>query len=211
MLYAIACQATETMSHYFDDRPSAPSAPRTVEVVLPDVAFRYETDRAVFGSDRLDAGTRFLLQEATGLPATGDVLDLGCGAGPIALTMALRAPGAHVWAIDVNERARQLCASNADALGLRNVTVAAPHAVPPDVRFDAIWSNPPIRIGKAALHELLAAWLGRLRPDGVAWLVVHRHLGADSLQRWLVAGGWPTTRRGSRGGYRVLRSTCSQH
>jgi 16S rRNA G1207 methylase RsmC len=132
------------------------------------------------------------------------LLDLGCGAGPIAITLARRAPGARVWAVDVNERARALCAANAERNGLTNVTVAAPGDVPVDVRLATIWSNPPIRIGKAALHELLAQWLRRLAPDGRAVLVVHKHLGSDSLQRWLVAQRWPTRRLTSAKGYRLL-------
>jgi 16S rRNA (guanine1207-N2)-methyltransferase len=68
-----------------------------------------------------------------------------------------------------------------------------------------IWSNPPIRIGKAALHELLSAWLGRLAPGGTAYLVVQRNLGSDSLQRWLTESGWAAERIAARGGYRVLR------
>jgi 16S rRNA G1207 methylase RsmC len=84
------------------------------------------------------------------------------------------------------------------------VVVVPPEAVPADVRFEAIWSNPPIRIGKQALHELLTAWLGRLTAAGRALLVVQRHLGADSLQRWLTDQGWPATRLASGRGYRVL-------
>lgn len=198
------------MSHYFDETPQVASQRRTVDVVLPDVAFRYDTDRGVFGHGRLDPGTRLLLQEAEHLPPAGELLDLGCGAGPIAIAMALRSPAARVWAVDVNERARDLCAANARALELTNVSVAAPAAVPDDVRFDAIWSNPPIRIGKQALHELLRHWLARLGADGVAWLVVHRHLGADSLHRWLDTSGWPTMRTQTRGGYRLLRCTSSR-
>ena len=110
-----------------------------------------------------------------------------------------------MWAVDVNERARHLTTSNATANGLANVTVADPEGVPGDVRFDLIWSNPPIRIGKAALHDLLATWLRRLTTDGRAVLVVQKHLGADSLQRWLIAQGWPTTRLASSRGYRVLQ------
>ena len=108
------------------------------------------------------------------------------------MALARRAPGVAVWAVDVNERARALCAANAAANGLTNVVVAAPDEVPADVRFDVIWSNPPIRIGKPALHELLTSWLDRLTPTGRAVLVVHKHLGSDSLHRWLVDQGWPT-------------------
>lgn len=192
--------------HYFDPQPGVGSARRTVELALPDVTFRLLTDRGVFSSERVDPGTKLLLLRAGTPPPTGDLLDLGCGAGPIALTLAHRSPSARVWAVDVNERARQLCADNARAHGLGNVVVRHPDEVPEDVRFTAIWSNPPIRIGKAALHELLACWLDRLTPDGVATLVVQRHLGADSLARWLGDRGWDVARRASAQGYRVLEA-----
>ncbi|MFM8267496.1 MAG: class I SAM-dependent methyltransferase [Ilumatobacteraceae bacterium] len=189
-------------SHYFDERPETPSAPARVEVVLADVRLSLTTDRGVFGHARLDPGTRLLLQEAPPPSPDGDLLDLGCGYGAIALTMAVRAPGATVWAVDVNERARRLCADNARDHGLTNVRVCAPDEVPADIRFATIWSNPPIRIGKAALHDLLLRWLERL--DGEAVLVVHRHLGSDSLQRWLEHEGHSTMRLVSRAGYRLL-------
>jgi 16S rRNA (guanine1207-N2)-methyltransferase len=192
------------MSHYFDERPAVGSAETVVSVELPDTSFTLRTDRGVFSHGRLDPGTELLLRKAPAPPRRGELLDLGCGAGPIALTLARRAPDATVWAVDVNERARALCAANAAANGIRNVVVVPPEAVPADVRFEAIWSNPPIRIGKQALHELLTAWLGRLTAAGRALLVVQRHLGADSLQRWLTDQGWPATRLASARGYRVL-------
>jgi 16S rRNA G1207 methylase RsmC len=110
-----------------------------------------------------------------------------------------------VWAIDVNERALELCAANAAALGLGNVRTARPELVPPDVELAAIWSNPPIRVGKDALHELLLAWLPRLRAGGVATLVVNRNLGADSLAAWLGTQGYGVARISSRKGYRILQ------
>lgn len=189
------------MGHYFDESPTAPS--RAVEVRLERDTLTLRTDRGVFSHGRVDTGTALLLREAPAL-AAGTLLDLGCGAGPIALAMARRVPDATVWAIDVNERARALTATNAAANTVGNVTVAAPEDVPIDLRFDAIWSNPPIRVGKAVLHELLATWLERLAPGGHALLVVQRHLGADSLQRWLTVSGWPTKRIASSRGYRLL-------
>lgn len=152
----------------------------------------------------MDAGTKLLLLEAPVPAPTGDLLDLGCGYGPIALTLARRAPGATVWAVDVNRRALALTEANAAANGVANVRAATPDDVPADVSFATIWSNPPIRIGKAALHELLLRWLPRLAPGGRAVLVVQKHLGADSLARWLVEQGFPTTRLQSRAGYRLL-------
>ena len=192
------------MAHYFEQSPAAASAPRLVQ--LDGGALTLRSDRGVFSHGRLDPGTALLLREAPDLPMTGTLLDLGCGFGPIALTMATRSPGATVWAIDVNDRARALTAANATTNDLANVRVAAPDEVPGDVSLDVIWSNPPIRIGKPALHELLTTWLTRLAEGGQAVLVVHRHLGADSLQRWLTDQGWPTTRLASRSGYRLLHT-----
>ena len=200
------------MSHYFDEQPAVASAETSVDVVLPDVAFVLRTDRGVFSHGRLDTGTSLLLRNAPDLPTAdsdpagaGHLLDLGCGAGPIAITMALRAPESTVWAVDVNERARELTAMNAKRANASNVRVAAPDEVPNEIEFTTIWSNPPIRIGKDALHEMLQLWLGRLHPDGEAVLVVQKHLGADSLQRWLTAEGFPTDRIASRAGFRLLQ------
>lgn len=191
--------------HYFAPEPAVPSRRRTVRLELPDLSLALATDRGVFSHDHVDPGTKLLLLEAPApadVPA--DVLDLGCGYGPIAVALARRAPAATVWAVDVNERARALCAENAAAAGAGNVRAVAPDDVPPDVRFAGIWSNPPVRVGKAALHDLLDRWLGRLAPGGRAWLVVRRDLGADSLARHLADTGHPTHRRVSRAGYRVL-------
>jgi 16S rRNA (guanine1207-N2)-methyltransferase len=191
-------------SQYFEHTPEVPSRPSEVTLALADLTLRLGTDRGVFSHGGVDAGTRLLLQEAAPPPPVGDLLDLGSGYGPIALTMASRAPRATVWAVDVNERAIALCAANAEANGLHNVRPVAVDDAPPDVRFAAIWSNPPIRIGKAALHDLLLQWLGRLTDDGVATLVVQKHLGADSLAVWLTGEGWAVERLASRQGYRLF-------
>ncbi len=195
---------TDPNGHYFDDDPSVPSDPAIIDVMLPDTAFVMETDRGVFSRGHLDSGTSLLLRFELPLASTGNVLDLGAGAGPIALAMARRSPEAVVWAVDVNSRARELCARNAERNGITNLRVAAPHDVPRDVRFDTIWSNPPIRIGKAALRELLQRWLTLLTPQGHAALVVQKHLGADSLQTWLKFEGFPVERVASKAGFRLL-------
>ncbi len=190
--------------HYFTARPAAAHRPRTVHVVLDDLHFECATDSAVFSPARLDPGTRLLLDTTPPPPAEGDLLDLGTGYGPLALAMAARAPAATVWAVDVNERALALCAGNADRAGLASIRCVPPGAPELPGQFGVIWSNPPVRIGKQALHELLASWLVRLAPGGAAYLVVGRNLGADSLHRWLAAAGWETARVTSRAGYRVL-------
>lgn len=192
--------------HYFDEEPGARSRPREVSLVLPDLSLRFETDTGVFSTDRVDPGTKLLLLEGPH-PDTehGPLLDLGCGYGAIAVTLALRCPEATVWAVDLNQRALELCRRNADRLGVGDrVVVCSPGDVDPGLVFGQIWSNPPIRIGKTALHDLLHHWLSRLHPDSQAHLVVSRHLGADSLARWLDLEGYSVTRRGSRMGYRLL-------
>ncbi|HEV2450312.1 MAG TPA: methyltransferase [Streptosporangiaceae bacterium] len=195
---------------YFAGRPEAAHRPGLVHVVLPDLHLALETDAGVFSAGRLDPGTRLLLDTAPAPPQAGDLVDLGCGYGPIALVLAARAPGATVWALDVNERALQLCARNASRAGLGNVRCVPPGHQEVPGQVAAIWSNPPIRIGKQALHALLAGWLGRLAPGGSAHLVVQRHLGADSLHRWLEEAGWPVTRVAAKTGYRVLRVDARQ-
>lgn len=193
--------------HYFDEHPE-PGPDRLREVRLLERTWQVRTGGGVFSADRVDPGTQVLLRRAGPLPETGNLLDLGCGWGPLTLVLAEQAPGATVWAVDVNERARELTATNARAAGLDNVRVCAPAEVPTDVSFGAVWSNPPIRIGKEALHTLLLRWLERLAPGGHAELVVQKHLGADSLHRWLEAelpARFDLTRTASSKGYRVLR------
>ncbi|MFC7327046.1 class I SAM-dependent methyltransferase [Marinactinospora rubrisoli] len=209
--------------HYFDSDPGAASRPQSVDLVLPDLHLRLHTDRGVFSPDRIDLGTRVLLESVPAPPAEGRLLDIGCGYGPITLTMARRAPGASVLGVDVNARAVRLARGNAHANGVGNArfrqiapdgtpVAEAPQDEPAEDAalagpFAAIWSNPPIRVGKAALHTLLRTWLDRLAPGGAAHLVVQKNLGADSLQRWLDAAGYPTERVAARAGFRVLRTT----
>ena len=191
--------------HYFSASPTSESRPSTIEVDVRGEVIELVTDRGTFSPGRIDPGTRLLLDAAPPPPPSGRFLDLGCGYGAIAVTLARLAPGADVVAVDVNERSRALAAANAERLGLGNVRASAPEDVAPGT-FDLIWSNPPIRVGKAALHDLLLGWFARLAPGGTAVLVVSRHLGADSLQHWLSDAGFPTTRLASKRGYRLLRS-----
>lgn len=193
------------MPHYFETPAPGARAPGRIRLPVAGRTLDLATNAGVFSRARLDPGTAVLLEIVPPPPAAGDLLDLGCGYGPIALSMAVQAPGAVVWAVDVNERARELCAANAAAAGAANVRVRAPDDVPAGLRFARIASNPPVRVGKEVLHELLGRWLGRLEPQGEAYLVVQKHLGSDSLQRWLIERGWPTDRIASRRAFRVLR------
>nr|WP_221935712.1 methyltransferase [Janibacter cremeus] len=165
-----------------------------------------ETAGKVFSPGGLDKATAILLDEVPPPPSSGDLLDLGCGWGPVALTLAMRSPDATVWAVDVTERALDLTRRNAASLGLTNVRAVRPEGVPADLPFAAIWSNPPIRIGKPAVHELLRIWLPRLAKGADAHLVIGKNLGADGYGRWVTDElGLPTQRVTTSKGFRVLR------
>ncbi len=194
---------SRAVTQYFDAEPAVTSDEQTVALVLPDLRTDLVTDRGVFSADQVDTGSKILLIEGPP-PTAGDkvLVDVGCGYGPIAYALAVRNPEAEVWAVDINQRARALCARNTASLG--NVRVMAPDDVPDGVAVDRIWSNPPIRIGKKALHDLLNLWLPRLRTGGSAHLVVQKHLGADSLHRWMEQQGHTVQRRTSRKAYRIL-------
>jgi len=191
--------------HYFTAAPASADERRRLRVRLAGREVEVDVAPGIFSPGGLDKGTVVLLDEAPAPPPTGTFLDLGCGWGPVALTLALRSPGATVWALDVNERALDLTRRNAEALGLQGVRASTADGIPGDLRFDLIWSNPPIRVGKAVLHDLLRTWLPRLTPSGVAQLVVQRNLGSDSLQRWIGTElEMPCTRLTSSKGFRVL-------
>jgi len=194
--------------HYFTAEPASPDERRSRTVHLAGRDVTVETAGGVFSPDHVDGGTDVLLRHVPDPPHDGDLLDLGCGWGPVALSLALLAPHARVWAVDVNERALDLTRRNAASLGLGHVTALRPEDVPDDVRFTTIWSNPPIRVGKETLHAMLRQWLHRLLPGGEAYLVVAKNLGSDSLLRWLadeLAGVAVVDRVATDRGFRVLR------
>jgi 16S rRNA G1207 methylase RsmC len=199
--------------HYFSAQPAGPAVRRPLSVVLDGQTRALKTSSGIFSPDGIDKGTAILLADVPTPAQQGNLLDVGCGWGPIALTMGLKAPHARIYAVDVNERCIELTNDNARLLGLENVRASLPDGIEPGLRFDTIWSNPPIRIGKDELHALLLLWLPRLAPNGSAWLVVQKNLGSDSLQRWLTAeldarfddGEFHVTRESTSKAFRVLR------
>ena len=195
--------------HYFSSSPGSELVLRTISVRLAGRDLEVTTANGIFSPERIDTGTQVLLSNTPAPPPGGNLLDLGCGWGPIALTLALDSPRATVWAVDVNRRALDLVRRNADQLGLDNIRAVTPDEVPADVTFTTIWSNPPIRVGKNELHDLLLAWLPRLDPGSDAWLVVQKNLGSDSLHRWLQAelpSDYVVLRAATNKGFRVLRA-----
>ncbi len=194
--------------HYFTPSPESAPAYRQITARLAGRDVTVTTAAGVFSPEHVDTGTNVLLSHVPPPPPGGHLLDLGCGWGPIALTLALESPHATVWAVDVNERALDLVRRNAQNLAISNINAVAPADVPADVAFTTIWSNPPIRVGKNELHAILETWLPRLEAGSDAWLVIARNLGSDSLHRWLqteLGADFLVHRAATNKGYRVLR------
>jgi 16S rRNA (guanine1207-N2)-methyltransferase len=203
---------SEQSDHYFTAEPASAAERRQLRVYLVGQEVIVATASGIFSPDRVDMGTAVLLREAPAPPLSGNLLDIGSGWGPIALSLGLHSPDASIWAVDVNQRALGLSRDNARTLGINDFHALTPEQVPGEVRFDAIWSNPPIRVGKTALHAILLTWLPRLTPGGSAYLVVAKNLGSDSLQRWLSAelaalepGAFAVGRHVSARGFRLVR------
>jgi 16S rRNA G1207 methylase RsmC len=194
--------------HYFSQEPKSNYQPKQIELDIAGEVFKVNTASGTFSPLRLDVGTSVLIDYLDLAPKKGNILDLGCGWGPIALNLAKNSPDSKVWAVDINNRSLELTDMNAKALGLGNIHTATPNAVPKDIKFSGIWSNPPIRIGKKELHELLLTWLPRLENGSSAYLVVQKNLGSDSLQKWLtetLIDGYEVSRLTSIKTYRILQ------
>lgn len=195
--------------HYFSASPDSPATIREISFRVADREFMVQAASGTFSASKLDPGTSVLLSKHEEFPDSGNVLDLGCGWGPISIAIASLQPDTKVWALDINARSLELATSNAARLGLSNFKAVTAEQIPADLRFDAIWSNPPIRIGKAALHELLKTWLPRLESGGRAMLVVQKQLGSDSLLAW-IQSEFPeltSSRFSTDKGFRVLEIT----
>ncbi|MGA1170908.1 MAG: class I SAM-dependent methyltransferase [Aquiluna sp.] len=193
--------------HYFSEDPGVERRQRTIRFEVAGREIEALSISGTFSTTKLDPGTKVLLSLHEHFPTSGDVLDIGCGWGPIAISIALSSPQTQVYAVDINERAVSQTRENAKRLGLENITAVLPTELELDQKFDAIWSNPPIRIGKSALHELMNTYLPRLRPGGSAYLVVQKQLGAESFQKWLASefDDCQVTKVENSKGYRVIR------
>ena len=195
--------------HYFTNDPNAEFKPKSISVTLAGREVSVLTAGSMFSPDHVDTGTKVLLENLELAPDDGNILDIGCGWGPIALALAMARPDATVWAIDVNERALELTRQNAERLGLTNIKTALPDAVPAGISFNGIWSNPPIRVGKEVLHEIMQTWLPRMVIGGDAYLVVQKNLGSDSLLKWLqdTMTSFESSRLETAKSFRVLQVT----
>lgn len=193
------------VDHYFSAQPSSDDGHRSTVILQADgEAVELQVSKGVFSTRKVDRGTQILLDAVLPPTTDGELLDLGCGYGPIAVTLARRFPDRKVWAVDVNPRAVALTRDNARNLGLDNIDARLVEEVPEGLVLAGIWSNPPIKVGKAVLHEMLERWTVRLAPGATAYLVVQKHLGSDSLAAWLRGRGLDVARVSSKSGYRIL-------
>jgi len=196
--------------HYFSESPKSTHSTNFHEVALRSHTVTVTTASGTFSPGGVDRGTQVLLKYAPPPPPQGNFLDIGCGWGPLSLALALESPQAQVIGIEVNERARMSATENYENLGISNLTICHPDEVPPQSRFDLIWSNPPIRVGKVALYEIVTRWLNTLTAQGEAWFVIAKKLGGDSLHDWInqgKAGDFQATRVETSKGFRVLHIT----
>lgn len=199
------------MPHYFSpDADATASREKEMRITLRGEPFTVTTDRGVFSGEKVDPGTKVLLELVPEPAEVGTAVDIGCGWGPITMALASALPNSRVLGVDVNPRAVELTRANLT----RNTLAGEAHLVDdllraePELRCDVIWSNPPIRVGKGALHEIMRTWLPRLSPGGIAYLVVNKNLGGDSLHKWIERElGFDVDRLGSRQGFRVLAVT----
>ncbi|MFC5369904.1 class I SAM-dependent methyltransferase [Arcanobacterium bovis] len=197
--------------HYFSTQPSTAGNDHQFDLAIRGRNYQIRTQDGVFSAHGLDKGSAVFLSKVP-QPDLGPhslAVDLGCGWGPITLALASEAPHSTVLGVDVNERSMNLARENADQAQLSNVTIEESTAALSRLRqegrtIDLLWSNPPIRIGKAELHQLLSNWFALLSSDGVAYIVVQKNLGADSLARWITEQGYTVQKVGSAKGFRVF-------
>jgi 16S rRNA (guanine1207-N2)-methyltransferase len=169
-------------NHYYSHNPDVESNPQTITFELRGHTFRFKTDQGVFSKKEVDFGSRALI-EAFEIPAVkGALLDVGCGYGPIGLSLAKDLVDRTVHMIDVNERALSLAEENAKENRVQNVSIyqSDRYASVFEKEFAAILTNPPIRAGKETVHSILENSYDHLAELGELWVVIQKKQGAPS-------------------------------
>ncbi|MRX72554.1 methyltransferase [Bacillus lacus] len=168
--------------HYYSEKPSVKSERKTWEFTLRGKPFVFQSDRGVFSKNEVDFGSRLLIESFIFPDAEGDLLDVGCGYGPIGISLAAEFPDSLIEMVDINERAIQLAKDNAEKNNIRNVRIYQSNLLEQTAgkKYAAILSNPPIRAGKKVVHEIFEKSFHQLHPRGELWIVIQKKQGAPS-------------------------------
>ncbi len=196
-------------SHYFINDKNLPSKERTVEYEINGIKFQLISDQGVFSKNELDKGSRILIETLLPLTLKGKMLDIGCGIGPIGLTLAYFSPSLNVTCSDVNTRALALCERNAQKLSLSQRVTCLQSDIYIEIEglYDSIVSNPPIRAGKKVTYAIYVDAKSHLIDGGSLYVVVRKAQGALSVKAYLeeVFGNSEVLKKCK--GYYILKAT----
>ena len=175
------------MGHYFDKNPEISSQVREISFTLFDKKYTYYTDNGVFSKSRIDEGTYIFLKVLVPLGLSGRILDLGCGYGPIGLTIAQNSKEARVDLADINSRALALASKSGDRLNLNSRVTFLHSDIYEKIEgpYDSIVVNPPIRAGKVVTYSMYSGARQRLIDGGSLYVVIRKKQGAESAFKYL--------------------------
>ena len=175
------------MSHYFQDDPTLASKERRLSLDIDGKHLEFLSDNGVFSKDKIDEGTIIFLKVLVPLRLSGKILDLGCGYGPIGLTIAITSPDARVDLADINPRAVALCDKNARILGLSQRVTCLQSDIYEKIEgpYDSIVVNPPIRAGKIVTYAMYEGAKQNLIDGGSLFIVIRKAQGAESAARYI--------------------------
>ena len=194
-------------NHYYTKSPEVKHDRQVMDVSLRGHSLRFVTDAGVFSRKGIDYGSKVLI-ECMDLNESDEILDVGCGYGPIGLTAAKLVPRGHVTMVDINERAIELAAENAAINKVMNVTIQQSDlfAAVKDRKFDVILTNPPIRAGKTVVHQIYEERSKLLKAEGSMWVVIQKKQGAPSTLEKLEALFSEVIEVTKDKGYRIFRA-----
>lgn len=193
--------------HYYTRKPGVEQNRQKHETELRGLRFQFMTDSGVFSKSGIDYGSRFLIDEMQ-IGKQDRVLDVGCGYGPIGLTAARLASEGEAVLLDINERAIELAKENAKMNGIENAVIRQSdlYGAAGDEPFDVILTNPPIRAGKAVVHQIFEQGYDRLKPGGSMWVVIQKKQGAPSAEAKLKELFGRVVEVGKDKGFRIFRA-----
>ena len=195
------------MSQYFDNVEGLAHQDITYQFELLGERYSFQSDAGVFSKDGLDDGTRLLLETIAKTDLGTNILDLGCGVGPIGLILAHTDPSRHVVLADVNDRALECAKKNAVNLGFSDQVELVHSDVYNNLTtssFSTIVTNPPIRAGKKVTYAMYAGAISHLNEGGQLILVIRKQQGASSCQEYLKTIFKEVEVVKSKKGYRIL-------